>query len=852
MAKLPLMVAWFFLFGGKGVEMKIRLIVLIAMLIFLTTSVYAELHDRGGGLIFDDVLNVTWLQDANYAMTSGYDDDGRMTWEEAVEWTEQLHYNGYTGWRLPYTNPVNGSAYNYTHLNDGSSDDGYNISAPGTIYAGSTGSEMAYMFLYELGNLGYCDTSGNCPQEGWGLTNTGPFTNIMDGNYWSATEYGRDVPGLPSGYNAWCFHSDNGAQGYLGKASPLYAWAVRDGDVEPNTYCVSTEDGLRDALIDAAGNGMNDIIQLRQGTYYGNFTYSSTEAYSLTIEGGYKPKPPGCKKRVVYPANTVLDGGATGRVLTLDCSSVAAGLLVDGITLQNGSLASGHGGGIFMSTNQGNALLKNSVIRNNSIGGSGGGVYLHGNETVYLIDNHVQENASSHSGGVISCDTYSVSMIGNTFIDNYAYPGDVGGVSIGSDACGSSKPELVTFSNNVVSNNTASDGNWGGILIRGSNGATITVDNNTIANNSARSNGGGQITGGVNTGVVIFTNNIVSDNIGIEGSAGIRISGDKEVSVKDNFIIGNSAGSLWGFGGITISGTITITLTNNIINNNSGENAPGGVHIDFPSISTESVLSVTNNTICRNTSANYGGGIKIDLENEAQSANVYNNIIWANSATLGSDIYIKNDGNDNGTPSPVNLFNNDFDQSSTGTYIQIPFTIDSSNLDNIDPLFNIDGYHLTDISPCIDAGMDASIYGVYEDIDGDARPHPVGGNYDIGADEYVGTSGSEMLDLDIARFTATKRISVTGKKNTVDISLAVENMGTLDGDCPATVVGMQGENEVHSETINVSDAVGKGPTTHNFTPFTPTTAGDIVWTAIIDDDNPDDVDEATASTTVNP
>jgi len=39
----------------------------------------ATLFDQGGGLIYDTDLNITWLQDANYAMTSGYDADGRMT-----------------------------------------------------------------------------------------------------------------------------------------------------------------------------------------------------------------------------------------------------------------------------------------------------------------------------------------------------------------------------------------------------------------------------------------------------------------------------------------------------------------------------------------------------------------------------------------------------------------------------------------------------------------------------------------------------------------------------------------------------------------------------------------------------
>ena len=71
----------------------------------------------------------------------------------------------------------------------------------------------------------------------------------------------------------------------------------------------------------------------------------------------------------------------------------------------------------------------------------------------------------------------------------------------------------------------------------------------------------------------------------------------------------------------------------------------------------------------------------------------------------------------------------------------------STNLD-ADPLLLIllDGYHLTTNSPCIDAGIDA---GVYDDIDGDLRPQGLG--FDIGADEYVGSS--DALDLDIARFT---------------------------------------------------------------------------------------------------
>ena len=51
----------------------------LAALLVFTGAAQAALHDRGGGLIYDDVLNVTWLQDASYARTSGYDADGGGT-----------------------------------------------------------------------------------------------------------------------------------------------------------------------------------------------------------------------------------------------------------------------------------------------------------------------------------------------------------------------------------------------------------------------------------------------------------------------------------------------------------------------------------------------------------------------------------------------------------------------------------------------------------------------------------------------------------------------------------------------------------------------------------------------------
>ena len=98
----------------------------------------SALIDRGGGLIYDTVLDVTWLQDANFAQTSGYDNDGRMSWDAAAAWAEQLQYGGHIDWRLPKVSPVDGSTFNLNYVHDGSTDFAENISAADTLYSGST------------------------------------------------------------------------------------------------------------------------------------------------------------------------------------------------------------------------------------------------------------------------------------------------------------------------------------------------------------------------------------------------------------------------------------------------------------------------------------------------------------------------------------------------------------------------------------------------------------------------------------------------------------------------------------------------------------------------------------------
>lgn len=60
----------------------------------LSGAAQAALIDRGGGLIYGTVWNVTWLQNWNQAVGSSYDilvpATGRMTWTTARAWADNL------------------------------------------------------------------------------------------------------------------------------------------------------------------------------------------------------------------------------------------------------------------------------------------------------------------------------------------------------------------------------------------------------------------------------------------------------------------------------------------------------------------------------------------------------------------------------------------------------------------------------------------------------------------------------------------------------------------------------------------------------------------------------------------
>ena len=178
----------------------------------------AALIDRGNGLIYDDDLNITWLEDANLAATNtfgvgGINTNGSMSWTTANSWIAGMNaatYKGFHNWRLPTTTQPDATCGSQLS-SAGLPDQGFG--------AGCTGSEMGHLSNVE------------------GVTSAAPgvFDHVQTGPYWSGMEFALSTN------DAWDFSFNRGSQGNDSKGDPLFGWAVRSGDVsappvpEPST-----------------------------------------------------------------------------------------------------------------------------------------------------------------------------------------------------------------------------------------------------------------------------------------------------------------------------------------------------------------------------------------------------------------------------------------------------------------------------------------------------------------------------------------------------------------------------------------------------------------------------------------
>jgi hypothetical protein len=253
---------------------RVSMLVVCLAVFALATYAQAELEGRlpatpGGDdyqAYYDTVLDITWLAHANFPTIEtfgvepingpGTSNPGAVTFGGANQYISAMNdvcYLGFSNWRLPVVAPINGNAFVLDEIvNDGSKDRGYNISAPGTDFAGSTASELAHLYYNTLGNLAAVDTSGAarpCAIDPplFCLANTEPFTAIAPFTYWIGTRFDPN----PSG--AWAFAFGDGIQNVFGQQLGSQVWPVLDGDGAdgPPIVCGDSNDDGQTSAVDA-------------------------------------------------------------------------------------------------------------------------------------------------------------------------------------------------------------------------------------------------------------------------------------------------------------------------------------------------------------------------------------------------------------------------------------------------------------------------------------------------------------------------------------------------------------------------------------------------------------------------
>lgn len=251
--------------------------------------------------------------------------------------------------------------------------------------------------------------------------------------------------------------------------------------------------------------------------------------------------------------------------------------------------------------------------------------------------------------------------------------------------------------------------------------AGIVIEDVTIQNGNA---------GGINVfmdmGNLWLRKNVIKDNSG--DSAVSIVTERATVTLAGNMVRNNNAGY---YAGLAVESTYGDTiLQNNIIVDNTADNYGGGVFVR----TDVGYISLTNNTLYQNSalaSWGFGGGLYIVLSNAAAKADIYNNIIWGNSASSGGDGLV-----DNSAGGTINVYNNGFDPEDVEVDFASRNINEGANINSApqfaDPAAG--DYHLSSGSPFIDSGDNTAPFLPSEDFDGDDRL--LGLTADVGADEY--------------------------------------------------------------------------------------------------------------------
>ena len=314
-----------------------------------------------------------------------------------------------------------------------------------------------------------------------------------------------------------------GTESNIGEAQALQVFSVNSTSDTNDGTCDISSCSLREAIIAANAYGVDAVVSIPAGTYTLSINGTGEDGAAtgdLDITANIRIAGAGREQ-------TIIDANGIDRVFDMRASAAIEFLSVTGGIAPN----SEDGGGIRMdsSTPYSNLDLFDVAIYGNSTSASGGGISID-NNSASLIFSEIYGNTATNGAGINFVDGYMA--LSETHIHDNDATANGGGLFINAPF------SLLDWKQTAIVNNTANNG--GGVYSTGT-GSFYLFMNTTLSGNLADNHGGGlYIDEGsfLNYFATIADNTADADNSGTGDGGGVYINSG-EYAASSSILAGN-------------------------------------------------------------------------------------------------------------------------------------------------------------------------------------------------------------------------------------------------------------------------------------------------------------------------